>query len=260
LHDAGETDANAIIVSAGLIDRFLALVPLQPLDESMAPPWRAPDVEKYDFTSWCDDAPVAARMTAATIGEAAEFVLGENSHWGAKDWVVPKERRRVISVRPRQTSTTVWTPPPTPKTVHGTSASIYPQINHRWSDRDALVVEGWDLMSDSPSGEWLALNPRAATALGWTLSESMPFEWVGPDGSWRARSTFQVRGMFKNGPSELGEDSARVWRVVLSVEGLTELTAQFGSPIRLLEIKRTLPAKRSEGTPEVEEIASAPVP
>lgn len=256
LDDADETDAFAIIESTGMIDRYLTAMPVSPLDESISLPWRPSDVKSYDFGSWCDDAPRAAASVAKNISGSPEYVLGETSHWGAMDWAVPEERRRLTAARPTVSSSKFWTPPSVPKAIQCLSASVYPHIHQRLSERGALLVAGWDLTADSPWGEWLAINPNTAIELGWELSKSDPFEWLGPDGSWRARSLLQVRGTFRQGPSAVNEDSARMWRVVLSPDGLDELVRRFGRPNRRVEITRTTREKRKDNIPARSNIAS----
>ncbi|QKT13746.1 ATP-binding protein [Rhodococcus sp. W8901] len=228
-----------------LFDDILNWIAPHPLDPSTPLPWRAPDSKDYASEEWCDQTQPAAEHYAAQFAD--NHVLCENSQWRWLTWETPDEIRRVRTRHGKVSTSKLFTAKPVPITIETTvyRATDYPVLpDLRWSNEE-LVVGGRSYHSDPERlDEWLALHPAAADALGWIASDT-PFEWIGSDGDWRARSVFRVRGQLSHQPPS-DTTSADVWQVVLSDQGWFELAAKFTNLQRTVTVKRVLEANQKK--------------
>ena len=240
-----------------LIDDALNWIAPQPLDATTPLPWHAPDSKDYASEEWCDQSQSAVEFYATQFAD--NHILCETSKWRWLTWETPKEIRRIRTRHGKPATSRLLRAKPTPTTEwtfdNATNYPIIPDLD--WA-KEELVVRGNSYHSDSERAEWLALHPAVAVALGWTESD-MPFEWIGDDGTWRARSVFRVRGQLSHQPPS-NATCAEAWQVVLSDQGWSELSAEFDNLERTVEVDRVLEPNRRQSRGRLENSATATIP
>jgi hypothetical protein len=241
--------------SLGLVDEALIHVEAVPLDESTPPPWRPSGSSSYDVRDWCRETSDAVDAYAAAISAAPTYVLAEKSEWRALEWGTPEETRQIRAGHGEGSPAGLVLPTRARWERTITPAGTYPNLaDVDWSDQP-LVVQAWELYSDPPYLNWLALHPAVPTQLGWVQDGDL-FAWRGEDGAWRARTVRRVRGQLSHSPPA-HTYCAEVWQVILSDIGLAELRQRFGPIDRELEIERELPARPREDRPSPEQSSAS---
>jgi hypothetical protein len=227
-----------------MIDEATNWMSPQPLDETTPMPWRDPHHKDYPSEDWCSESTEAAESYASEFSE--NYVLAEKSTWRWLAWGVPEEDRWIRTRHGEQATSPLIAPAATSTwelTVD--IGSRYPALRDLGWPHHELVVQGRGLYSDAERLEWLALHPAVAEELGWAPGDRQ-FEWVGADGSSRARTVLRVRGQLSHTPPS-DAICAEVWQVVLSQKGWAELMARFSGLRRTVFVRRVLPENRREG-------------
>lgn len=254
LVDAGALEpdlAAAPCYALGLIDEVIVHVVPRPLDDTTPAPWRAPTDRSYDVRGWCRQTEEAARAYATAVEVTSMYVLAESTEWVRQEWERPKEQRTIRAAHGLADTGGLMLPGRQRWEESSTPANGYPELRDlTWTD-EQLVVEGFEMYSDPPWQDWLALHPAVGSHVGWTPDLTEPFCWLGEDGAWRARSIRRARGQLSHQPP-IHAYCNEGWQVVLSNAGLAELRQAFGPLRRDLVVKRTLPARPRENRPAEE--------
>ena len=244
LIDARAVSGGALLDFLDLmLDAAASWLPPLPLDTTTPMPWRDPGNKDYPSEDWCTEASDAASSYSRVFSN--NNVLAEQSSWRWLAWGVPEEERSIRTSHGARPVSSRIGPVGPPWTVSVDVASRYPALRElSWRSRE-LVVQGRGLYSDAERLEWIALHPAVAYELGWTSGQQQ-FEWVGADGSWRARTYLRVRGQLSHRPPS-DAICAEAWQVVLSDQGWAELAAAFPGLKRVVCVRRVLPADRRGG-------------
>lgn len=240
LHDSGNLrSAGNLAVEMGLLDSIDSPTP-RPLNASTPLPWRDESVRGYDTRTWTEEATAAAEAYASAHRDAETFVLAEVGEWKSLAWNTPSERRTLVPVVGLRSKGLRLI-----RTASVTSLDLESRAYEEFDSGDkTLVVRSEEFLSDPERPQWIAINPSFARRLGWRPSMDVPFEWLGEDGTWRARTVFRVRGDLGFAPPE-DDYAGSVWQVELSEAGERDLRSVEPTFSRLLRVKRRV--KRDDG-------------
>lgn len=233
---------GSLATDMGLLDSVESVERL-PLNESTPLPWREESVRGYDTRGWAEETAAAADAYADAYANRGpeNFVLCEVGEWRSLAWETPYERR-TISPLVGFRSAGLHLSRAKPVLQLSLDSRAYPEFS---SGGQALIVCSDEFLSDPAHAWWIAMNPSFARRLRWKLSANVPFEWLGDDGEWRARTVLRVRGDLGFAPPA-DDFAASVWQVELSATGEQELRSVVPTLSRVLRVERRL--KSSEDT------------
>lgn len=249
LHDSGNLRSTGnLAVEMGLLDSTESPTP-RPLNASTPLPWRDESVRGYDTRSWTEEATAAAEVYASAHRAAGTFVLAEEGEWKSLAWKAPREHRTLVPVVGLRSKGLRLI-----RTVSVMTLDLESRAYEEFDSGDqTLVVRSREFLSDPERPQWIAINPSFARRLGWRPSIDVPFQWLGEDGTWRARTILRVHGDLGFAPPA-DDYAGSVWQVELSEAGERELRSVEPTFSRLVRVKRrvTTDHGEEEATAEVE--------
>lgn len=235
-------------------------LPAQALPPSVRLPLLRDDGGTSGTSDWEAGVDASADAVLETVRTCDTFVLAEISEFQSLAWETPAEHRQILTAVVQ--SQVLWTPPPAkPRAVRFRADQYFLQGEGPGRVQDeSLIIQGCEELADAALvvGEWIAINPRVARALGWVpiVDDPFGFGWAGHDGAWRARSQFFKLSQLSHRPPSFSDFAAQVWQVQLSDTGRSDLSA-LGHLSRTLVVRRRKPG-RSRHEAGVEETRRIP--
>ena len=109
----------------------------------------------------------------------------------------------------------------------------------RASGGPGLVTRQYSMEYETPGTEWLALNPKVAHRLGWTLAAEGLFRWVDNDGALMSESVWWQDGSPSMRPPEFDDEVGHGWLVVVTPTALDQIATLVGATANWIRIERT---------------------
>ena len=171
--------------------------------------------------------------TLERVGEW--YVLAEKTCIKSLDWSTETEKRksRIVPVSGHYSDRGI-----DPHAVYHAYKREYENLVP--NSTGALTIRNRGERFDSPGRNWLAFNPQLARSLGWMLSPTGLFQWLGSDGTPRVQTVWWGFGGVQSTPPRLRDQVGEGWLVLASPSGLSAIISRFGALERHASVERSV--------------------
>ncbi|ADE17039.1 hypothetical protein Nhal_4033 (plasmid) [Nitrosococcus halophilus Nc 4] len=180
----------------------------------------------YPDTAWVEKGAEAIEVFVPILANGF-VVLGELTCIRSLDWKTPTEYRFSMVCHPD------W---PTPGQIDSADQFFpwcsdwnvcdYPKLSG--ADEPSTVIYGRPYQVDWGGGNWLALNPSLALALGWQLASEGLFRWIDSNGELMAESLWWMDGPIDRSPPRIDEVCGEGWLVIATNRAVDIISRAVG--------------------------------